>query len=536
MLPAERKALALTLYRALGYEVREQAVADFHNSTARTKIISCPARTSKSYAGWKEALPDIFIPGIELARTGDAESMLCWIVAPNFDLAKEFDYAWSDLVSRKDTVGFDYELGRCTNVVRQGHMEITIVWGKNKAGDDVTSRVVVKSAANEKSLQSEQVTVAILSEAARLDPVVWRKYLSTRCTRSIWPTTPDIQAAWIWEHIESGKKEPTLGIESFHFTGNANPKYDWHNYWTEHAKAESLVDGQIVTLPDNPNAPPSKTNGHDCFDELVGCKAQKEDGFAEQFCGRWVFHRGRVVPLREQVSEAGAPAHVIDYDPDWASHAIFTVACDYGFVDHSVAGFWMTGPDEQIILRRCVYESGLTADQFVDAIEREWMWMNERFGLHRARAHRYLGDPKKPEVESILKRRGLPIYHVDKLAQADRNAGHLQLMTYLATDIRTGQPRMHVHRDCKAVINEWRVLRRSERVKNEGSTASLVGSDDAYDMARYFVQSRPHGKMQVVSDTDFDRARRLVIREQQKRRMPTVPTHSGVGTVAWRAA
>lgn len=534
--PQEHTNLKAVLFKLLDYEVHEQAVADFHLSLARTKIISCPARTSKSYAGWKDALPDAYAPGIELSQgKPEVDSCLIWIVAPNYDLAKEFDYAWEDLVSRRAKLGMDYKIEKKANQPKQGHMLIDILWGKDSRGVDVRTKIEVKSAFNEKSLQSEEVNVVLMSEAARLPKVVWSKYLSTRAGRSIWPTTPDIEAAWIWQLIEDGKQHDQLGIENFQFTGRANPSYKWDRFWTEHAKAESLVDGTIEVAPVHINAPPSEKNGHDCFDPLTECKAMKEDGFAEQFGGRWVFHRGRVVPLRERESDTGAPSHVISEDFAWMKDAHWSLACDYGYEDPAVGGFWATGPGRQLVLRNCVYQNHLTPDQFVDQLLEMWGDIQKRFGFKRTFPHRVIGDPKKPEVEALMRRRGLPVWNMDKKAQASRHAGHQELMSYLATDLATGLPRLLVHTDCAPVIKEWRMLRRNDRVRDEGSHASMIGRDDAYDMARYFVMSRPTESNVVTKPSDFDFARRQIIRERARRpRNVTVP--QGMQPVGWRAA
>lgn len=529
--------LKTALFHLYSYEVNEQSVADFHNSLAKTKIVSCPARTSKSYAGWKDALPDAFTPGIELAKGLDVvESCLIWIVAPNYDLAKEFDYAWSDLVSRKDAAGFDYKIRQKHNSPKQGNMAIVIDWGKDARGEEVLTTVEVKSAFNEKSLQSEEVDVVIMSEAARLPQVSWTKYLSTRAGRSIWPTTPDIQASWIWQLIKDGEASPELETVNFQFTGRANPKYNWERYWREHAKAESLVDGLIDTRPENKKQPPGPENGHDCFDALTGCKAMKEDGFAEQFGGKWVFHRGRVVPLREQVSDAGAPAHVIDYDPAWMPHAFWSVACDYGYEDNAVAGFWAAGPGgKQHILRKCVYDSHLTQERFVEMTLDVWSDLRKLFDIAAQYPHRMVGDPKKPEVEALMREKGLPIWNVDKKAQASRHAGHQQLMSFLATDPATGEPGMLVHTDCAPIIKEWRMLRRNDKVRDEGSPTSLIGRDDGYDMARYYVMSKPGEAANVVSFDSFAAARRQLLRERARRpKQVTVP--QGQRPVAWGAA
>lgn len=524
------------LFQVYGYERHEQAVADFHNSMARTKIISCPARTSKSYAGWKDALPDAFEPCVRLAR-GEPEvaSCLIWIVAPNYDLAKEFDYAYEDLVSKRGRKGFDYKIRKKANSPKQGHMAIEILWGQDSTGAEVTTTVEVKSAFNEKSLQSEEVDVVIMSEAARLPQVSWTKYLSTRAGRSIWPTTPDIEAAWIWKLIEDAKDSDQYKTDHFQFTGRANPKYPWERYWREHAKAESLVDGLIDTTPQDENAPPSVKNGHDCFDDLADCKAMKWDDFAEQFGGKWVFHRGRVVPIRERDSDAGAPAHVIDFDFPWMQHAFWSIACDYGYEDNAVGGFWATGPGGIVVLRNCIYENHLTPDKFVELVMEMWSDVRKRYGIERTFPHRVLGDPKKPEVEALMRRRGLPIWNVDKRMQASRHAGHQELMSYLAVDPATGMPRMLIHADCAPVIKEWRMLRRNDRVRDEGSPNSLIGTDDAYDMARYFVMSRPVEVSAPVTQQHFDAARRQILREKQ-RRGPQVTVPRPQQPAFWRAA
>ena len=297
----ERQAFREAVFKLYGYKTYDAEVIRFHNSDAVTKIASSPARTSKSYAAWKDVLPDVLYHGALLPRTPDLETQRIWIVPPNYDLAKEFDYAYEDLVERKETLGLDYEIISAVNNRGQGNMKIVLRWGRNQSGRFVDSIIEVKSAANERQLQSEEVDIAILSEAARLHQDVWAKYLATRTGRSIWPTTPDIEAAWIYKEIERGKANPTLKIENFQFTPLANPKYNYFRYWIEHQKAELRTSpaGEL-TLPVDDGKPPSQDNGHNCFEPLVDCGAMKDPGFAEQFGGQWTFTRGRVVPLRTE--------------------------------------------------------------------------------------------------------------------------------------------------------------------------------------------------------------------------------------------
>jgi hypothetical protein len=518
------------IWRAFGYRTHEPAVDAFHNSRARTKIVSCPARTAKSYSAWKDILPDILIHGAKAQQGLDpnAKTQIGWIVAPNYVLAKEFDYAWTDLVEKAASVGFKFKIERKINNVSQGDMTIIIDWCENpNTHERVKDIITVKSATNINVLQGEEVDWAILSEAARLPELVWTKFLSTRVKRSIWPTTPDNSARWIFQEIQRGKSNPALKIESFSFTTRANPGYQYERYWIEHQKAE-LRGGAVSGLiyPEDDLKGPSPDNGHDCFNALTECRAMKDDAFAEQFGGQWTFSRGRVVPIRRETGMRGEPSHVVPYTPRWCENADVHIAFDYGYEDYTVVGFWMVGP-QQVFLRHSIYENHMTADDVVDRVKKiiaENKW--------EGRVKRMIGDPKKPEVVEVFRRRGLPIFEMDKKAQADRKAGHLELMNFLAVNPKTGEPYMMIHSDNHEIVEEFDALTYKEGVKDPSATGAMIGRDDGYDMTRYFVQSHPpishHTKIVKLDDTDFAKTRRMIVRHQKTRRQ-TVPMGGASG-------
>lgn len=540
-LPAEQVAKEKAYFREVahktwGYETHEAAVDLFHASNATTKIVSCPARTSKSYAAEKDVLPDILYHIAKLRGTPDLQTLRIWIVAPNYDLAKEFDYFWTDLVERYAALELNklYSLGKHAKSPGQGNMIITLCLGKNDLGEDVDIIITVRSAANEKTLQSEEVDIAILSEAARLEEIVWSKYLSNRVGRSIWPTTPDVTAVWIHKEIERCKKNPGLKVEHFQFTPQANPTYKYDRFWVEHQKAELRVDPNVdLITPADEFEPPSPDNGHDCFDELVECTAMKDAGFAEQFGGKWTFHRGRVMPMRTEISQKGEPSHVIYEDREWFRWCDVHLAFDYGFTDPAVVGFWLIGPN-QVVLRKSIYERGLTPDDLakrVNAIIDSNGW--------EGRITRYIGDPRKPEVCQVFRDHGLPIFDMNKNAQSDRKAGHLELMNYLATNPHTGEPNMLIHADNVEILDEWNTLRYNDRVRDPSSTHALIGRDDGYDMSRYFVMSKPPIEMSAdvirLDQTDFAQMRWSIANHQRRaaRKIVTVgrPMASGMASV-----
>ncbi len=541
------------VWDAYEYETQEEAVNVFHASRARTKIVSCPARTSKSYASWKDVLPDILLHGARVAFDPDVKTQIGWIVAPNYVLAKEFDYAWTDLVENASRAGFNFNIDRKSNNVTQGDMQIVINWGKNLKGDVVRDIITVKSATNINVLQSEEVDWAILSEAARLPQLVWTKFLSTRVGRSIWPTTPDIQAVWIWDEIQKSSN-PALEIASFNFTGKANPGYDWNRYWLEHMKTEmdcvfididdeasddeydkayDDAESKFVVRPIDMKAPPSAENGHDCFDDTTECRSMKADGFAEQFGGKWVFHRGRVVPLRETEGANGQPPHVIDFDLDWYEYARMDVSFDYGYSDGTCIGFWFIG-GSQVVLYDSVYETEMTPDDVASEVMSKIQKIALKFNRDpKSLVRRYVGDPQQPAVEEQFRRRGIPIWPVDKLMQRSRKAGHLELMNLLKADPATGELGMLVHKRNREVIKEWSTLRRNDKV-GEDAPSSLIGRDHAYDMARYFVMTKPISRDLISrrhKKSDFEVARQRILRTQYRERVVTVQSQYGARRV-----
>jgi hypothetical protein len=197
---------------------------------------------------------------------------------------------------------------------------------------------------------------------------------------------------------------------------------------------------------------------------------------------------------------------------------------DYGYADPAVVGFWMIGP-QQVVLRQSIYERGVTPDDLADRVRRiiaenEW----------ESRITRYVGDPKKPEVCEIFRKRGMPIYDQDKNAQADRKAGHLELVNFLATNPATGEPYMLIHKDNVEVLEEWSTLRYNDRVRNPNSESAFIGRDDAYDMSRYFVQSHPPVQrtdgLIRLDHTDFADMRRSVLRNRPRRQVTVGRPHS----------
>ena len=472
------------------YSPRTREVEDFHNSKARTRIVHAPAPTSKSFAAAHEALYHCFpswevIDGKTCFLREPTGERRIWLVGPNYNTIKEWDYLWWHLVVRhkQNPLGQMYEIESKSNSPQQGNLRIVLQFPEDRYGIPVQVIIEGKSASNPESLQGEQVYLAVLSEAAELDERVLSRYLGTRCRYIIAQTTPKLSAEWLHKLISDGHDHPALSIESFQFTPKANPQYDWDLYWIEHQKAESHIHGKVLTEP----------YGHDCFANLSICTASAHPWFAEQFQGQWTGADERLLPF-------GAH-HVIDEVPKWCRDARHFVSCDYGYSDAAVALFWAVGERDSLVILGEVYERQITATDFVGHI-------HEHARLLDVHPDYFVGDPKQPQVARLMRDRGLPVWDVDKRAMSDRAAGFHAIVDALAIDPVLGYPRLRVISDrakgvfgCPQTIREFKNLRRKvSTVQHEWATGAVIGDDHAVDACRYGIQTRPQSRVIVVEN------------------------------------
>lgn len=521
------------IFEAFNYRYHEYVVGQFHASEARDRIITAPARTSKSFAAAYDALPEVF-PDYEFwkgryypkqIRVNDKRRI--YSVGPNFAVNKEFDYLYRELVvnaspALQKTLGFGLDKG-CSNQPKQGNMEINLDFGKDKHGKPVKTVIKGMTGANAEALQSEEVDLVLLSEAAEHDERILSRYLETRYGKLVAPTTPKPKAEWLKKMIEMGEEDPTLGIDHFRFTPYCNPDFDWSRFWSAHKKAESRVCGRIITEPPpNVSQAQAMPTGHDCFDSNCPCIARKDARFAEQFLGLWSFDEGRALPFRWN-SNFGF-SHVLDSAPSWFSGARKFVSMDWGFSDGCCALWWAVDQDGTCIIYRELYEAGLDSRAFIDKIHEVTNKHNNE------RIQYFVSDPQKPELTDYLRRKGLPLLsgrHVKD--QRNRELGGQMIVDMLSTDPMIGRPMLFVLSEkaghglgAPSTIHEWKLLRRKEGFRgNEWATGALIGKDHAFDAARYFVTTRPGAprpETYFVED-EFKRIMDLKRKESRRRRL-----------------
>lgn len=494
------------VWRQVGYQTYDKAVDAFHASTARYRFASAPNQSSKSYASAHDILgKDIFPPfevpvksAEELVPIGPPrplrESQLIWIVGPAYMLCREFDYLYHHLVDNRRKYGWDYKIQSGTiNNPRNGALRINIRWPElTPDGKIATTTVRGMSATHEQSLQSDWVDVALISEAANQPERIWDQYLVPRCSKIIVPTTPKIQADWIRDKIEQGGAE----TEVFVFPPWSNPNYDWEGFRISAEKAESLIakpNRYRWGYRGNKNRPRDMTPGTSC--------AEEEPMFAETRLGSWTYASERVIPFK-WLPDAFGTCHVEKEVPEFLKlgRARYYVALDYGWDDPSCVGFWAVSSAGRKILAAEIYERHLTPGDIVDLVQTKLSdldWHNVTF----------IGDPKKPEANELFVRRGMNLMVLNKRMQADRMAGHMELVDQLAVNPDLGKPMLSVLSDkcgkpygCPKTIREWKLLRRKKLDTGEFSPTSFEGADHSYDQTRYALLAFPRGPKQRTYD------------------------------------
>jgi hypothetical protein len=462
-----------TLFGEIGYKIYDTPVRDFHLSTARHRIVSAPARTSKSYAAHPEAVHDFF-PRYTLEKGANGKTRvvaeraetIIWMVATDYSMAKEWDYAWVQLIDRKLIEKFGGKIEAHYNSPNQGNLLIRVLWPFTDA-DGIPARSVmqVKSASNEKTLQGEQVYLCIVSEAAEHDADLLPKYLEPRCHSIIYPTTPKRKAKWLYDLMQRGKQSPALSVESFTFTKKCNPKYDWAGY--KIAKEKS---------------------------RLTWGSPENDPGFLEQFEGLWTFEGGKVLPFR-WLEDGRGETNICKRLPHWVHGATWYAAMDYGYNDPCGVGFYAFDPgSDEIVMASEIYQRGLVPSDVV-----EWSRKRERdLGI---RIHQWIPDPQEPLLTEVMRRAGLPLFHNASPGYLrDRAAGYAELRDALSINPATGRPRMTVHASCENAIREMTDIRFKDEAKNEFKEGALVGEDHMIDASRALLRS---GVRAVVRNEDW---------------------------------
>ncbi len=476
----------------MGYRVHDERVWAYHRSPARIRIVTAPARTSKSYAAAHDAVVEGIPPFVKtnMGRWRPTETRLTWIVGADYATNKEFDYIHQIFTDSPLREMFTVE--SAVRTPAQGNLRVILDLGQTKKGKNTGGRrcraiFEGKSSQNERSLQGEEVWNVVLSEAAEHEAKIWDHYLATRTTRATWPTTPKIRARWIKNHIDLGMKDPTLGIESFAFPPDANPDYDWDRFNIEKRKAEERSHTGL---------------------------AEDDPWFAEQFLGRWVFYGGRVLPFSRELH--------IQKEVDALPSDVYFWCFDYGYTDPFVGLLCKVDRAQVVTVLDEFYETQLSGDEVLERIKA----IEDKHGV---RPKMYIPDPMRPQTGRLLRDRGLPVLTINGKRIGDRAAGFRRLVDQLSVDPMTNRPNVLVHDRCQNLIREMEHIHRREGSASEYTPSALKGDDHAIDALRYGLMATMHLRAKERGYTDWYKENQKLLAKRLRESKRSVYHRSLVG-------
>jgi hypothetical protein len=138
----------------------------YHDSTARFKLVDAGRRTGKSNMGGHELTTEALRAKFRKGLSKHGKRAEFWIVGPEYsDGEKEFRVLYNDL----QKMGVPFDKPGTYYSVGAGEMDISLWDGK--------FQVHVKSAKYPNSLVGEALEGVILAEAAKLKPVIWTKFI-----------------------------------------------------------------------------------------------------------------------------------------------------------------------------------------------------------------------------------------------------------------------------------------------------------------------------------------------------------------------
>lgn len=433
-------ATSKTLYRSIWDETlwtpHPAQEAMLFNRT-RNQVAAFGRRAGKSQTGGNKLVPEYFRAMLELdVLKIKGLRREYWIVGPTYsDAEKEFRVTWNAL----ERLGIPLDHPGSYNNPESGQMRIQALNGR--------FIVHAKSAQYPQTLVGEGLSGAVFSEAAKLKPSVWIKYIRpTLADFGGWTyfgSTPEGRN-WFYDLWELGQDPSRNDWTSWRAPAWVNP-YVYPGGVDEnlldrakHARRRGRLKewiSNVQMVPNDRGLEPSPI-GIDpeiwslFLDQSTEMFNQEIQALFNEFAGR-VF------------KDFDEELHVTDvgFNPAWKTYA----ASDYGFTNPFVWLLVQVDPhNEKIHILDEYYETGRTTGEAAREI-----W--ER-GLRPTTMREFFPDPAEPD-------RTREIANLFQL-QAGRNTGiplddRLEwIRRYLKPGV-DGGPGLTVNRKCKNVIREF---------------------------------------------------------------------------------
>lgn len=349
----------------------------------RNQVVAAGRRFGKSDMGGHKLVGEAFLAYYMRQALADADKRReFWIVGPEYtDAEKEFRVLWN--VLKRLEVPFD-KPGTYNDPIG-GNMHISL-W-------DGRFQVHAKSARHPETLVGEGLSGVIMAEAAKLKESVWTKYirpmLSDQIGWSLMASTPEGKN-WFYRVWQLGQRESNLEWASWRRPSWSNPYvYRTTTVYSDVLRMQSLLapgGSQLMT-----EAQLAATMDRLSIDDEIRSLVRDlpDEVFNQEVAALFTEFVGRVF------KDFDEEIHVrdVEYDPKWATYG----ANDYGFTNPNVWLLIQVGPWGEITVLDEIYQSGLTAEEFADEINRR--------GLAPSSMRRFYPDPASPGDTRILEQR-----------------------------------------------------------------------------------------------------------------------------------
>jgi terminase large subunit-like protein len=454
--PAASPKLYNRIWEETGWVPHERQREILYNRT-RNQVVSFGRRAGKSQTGGNKLVPEWFRT---MLTTGDlkdrGQRREYWIIGPTYsDAEKEFRVAWNAL----ERLGVPLDRPGSYNNPESGQMRISSLSG--------LFVVHAKSAQHPETLVGEGLSGAVFSEAAKLKPSVWFKYIRpTLADFNGWTyfgSTPEGKN-WFYDMWEQGQDPTRTDWVSWRAPAWVNP-YVYPGGCDEKLLESAKVARRKGQLREWRKATQHCPNDRDLPESPVGIDPevwslfmdQSTEMFNQEIQALFTEYVGRVF------KDFDEELHVGDFvfDPTWSTYA----CADYGFTNPFVWLLVQIDPHgREVRILDEYYETGRTTTEAAAEIASR--------GLAPRTIRQFFPDPAEPdrtrEIAQLLQIRpgrntGIPLD--DRIEWIRRK---------LKVSVSSGQPELLVHRRCKNTIREfgaYRYPKTAEQAAEKGRSA-----------------------------------------------------------------
>lgn len=444
--------------RWLPYELQRQVLLD----RTRNKVLAAGRRAGKSQVGAHRLVPEAFRAAAELKllmRRGLRREY--WIVGPEYsDAEKEFRVIYNAL----DRLQFPFDHPGTYNNPESGNMQISLF---NKR-----FLISAKSAKYPGTLVGEGLSGVVFSEAAKLKPSTWIKYVR--------PTLADFNG---WAQFGSTPEGKNWYYDLW-MIGQDPERADWASWrapaWVNPYVYPGGVNEELLKWLTEQHRHGRLDQAKKALTELNRMIKGSDgviapEGIHPEIWAMWLdmsvemFNQEIAALFTEYVGRVFKDFdEEIHVNSDGFRAGWETWACaDYGFTNPFVWLIVQVSPDhQQFHVIDEIYETGRTTEEMAEIIKSR--------GMNPVTLRGFFPDPAEPDrtrrLEQLLKLRS-------------RNPGSLELQERLewfrrklkvgsglvASDgTSLGAPKLTVHRQCVNVIREFNDYRYKETAEQAG--------------------------------------------------------------------